>query len=109
MDKSDVITLWQATYTTDDIGQRTATKTAKTAYCQVDSISRAEWHEAGRNGIRPEYVFTMFAPEYEGELEVEYRGKTYSVYRTYERKDEKIELYVEARGGVNSGDTQDDA
>lgn len=109
MDRSDVITLWQTTYTTDAIGQRTAVKTAQTAYCQVDSVSRAEWHDAGRNGIRPEYVFTLFAPEYSGQLELEYRGKTYAVYRTYQQKGDKIELYAEARGGLDSGYQDDNA
>lgn len=101
MDRSDVITLWTTTYTTDEIGQRIAEKTSKSAYCQVSSISRAEWHDAGRNGIRPEFIFVMFAPEYNGELELEYNGKAYSIYRTYQRKDDKIELYAEARGGLD--------
>lgn len=103
MDRSDVITLLTTTYTSDAIGQRRAEKKATRIYCQVDSVSRAEWHDAGRNGIRPEFVFTVLAAEYNGELEIEYNGKAYAVYRTYQRRDDYLELYAEARGGVASG------
>ena len=102
MDRSDVITLNTTYYTTDAIGQRIAVNVPKQAFCQVDSVSRSEWFEAGRNGIKPQYVFTIFRDEYDGELTLEYKGKAYSIYRTYERKDDKIELYAEARGGVDN-------
>lgn len=105
MDRSDVITLNTTYYTTDSIGQRIAVNVPKNAYCQVSSVSRTEWLEAGRNGIRPQYVFTMFRYEYDGELTLEYKGKTYSIYRTYERKDDKIELYTEARGGLETAES----
>ncbi|MBP0803712.1 phage head-tail adapter protein, partial [Bacillus anthracis] len=34
------------------------------------------------------------------ERKVKYRDKEYSIYRTYERDDEKIELYCEVKAGV---------
>ena len=52
--------------------------------CQVDSVTRSEFFEAGRNGLNPEFVFRVFFGDYEGgERLVEYRGKRYSIYRTY--------------------------
>ena len=43
----------------------------------------------------------MFFGDYSGESVVEYNGGTYSVYRTYLRKTDIIELYVERKGGTN--------
>jgi hypothetical protein len=70
--------------------------------CQVDSITRAEFFEGGRNGLNPEFKFTMFFGDYSGESIVEYQGKTYAVYRTYLRRTDIIELYVERKGGTNT-------
>lgn len=69
-------------------------------YCRVASISRAEFFAGGRSGLNPSYQFKVFSGDYKGELIVEYRGKHYTVYRTYEEGDE-IEIYVERRGGSN--------
>lgn len=101
MDRSDVINLISMTRTQDEYGRWIATPTAKEVYCQVESVTRAEFFDAGRNGLNPEYRFTMFCGDYSGESVVEYNGNTYSVYRTYLRKTDIIELYVERKGGTN--------
>ena len=67
----------------------------------VSSVIRAEFFDAGRNGLNPEYVFTMFFGDYNGERIVEYNGKRYAVYRTYHARTDIIELYVQREGGVN--------
>lgn len=69
--------------------------------CQVDSITRAEFFEAGRNGLNPEFKFRMFFGDYRGERVVEYHGLRYSIYRTYYGRGDVIELYAERRGGTN--------
>lgn len=101
MDRSDVIKLIGMTKTQDAYGVWRKTPTAKEVMCQVDSVSQTEFYEAGRNGLNPEYRFTMFYADYSGESVVEYKGNTYSVYRTYLRKTDIIELYVERKGGTN--------
>lgn len=101
MDRSDVIKLISTTRTQDEYGRWVATSTAKEVFCQVDSITRAEFYEGGRNGLNPEFRFTMFFGDYSGESVVEYAGNTYSVYRTYLRRTDIIELYVERKGGTN--------
>lgn len=101
MDRSNVIILISETSTQDDIGQYIATETRKQVYCDVRSVSRSEWFEAGRDGLQPSFVFTMFAPDYEGEKIVEFNGHRYGIYRTYVARNEKIELYVEEKGGLN--------
>lgn len=102
MDRSDVINLISESRTQDDYGRWIATKTTKQVMCQVDSITRAEFFEGGRNGLNPEFKFTMFFGDYSGESIVEYQGKTYAVYRTYLRRTDIIELYVERKGGTNT-------
>lgn len=102
MDRSDVINLISETRTQDDYGRWIATKTSKQVMCQVDSITRAEFFEGGRNGLNPEFKFTIFFGDYSGESIVEYQGKTYAVYRTYLRRTDIIELYVERKGGTNT-------
>ena len=51
--------------------------------------------------MNPEYRITMFFGDYNGESVVGYKGKLYSVYRTYLAKTDIIELYVERQGGTN--------
>lgn len=64
-------------------------------------MTRAEFFDAGRNGLNPEYQFTLFAGDYEGEPVVIYNGSPFSVYRTYHARTDVIELYCERRGGTN--------
>ena len=73
----------------------------KTVFCNVNSVSRNEFFEAGRNGLNPEFVFTMFFGDYEGEHTLIYNGLAYAVYRTYRGRNDTIELYVECKGGTN--------
>ena len=83
------------------------TAVRKMVYCQVSSIQQNEFHEAGRNGLNPSFRFTMFSGDYNDEEIVEYNGKTYSVYRTYLKRSDQIELYVERKGGTNGTTVQD--
>lgn len=101
MDRSSVITLLSSTRTQNKYGVWEETLTSRDVYCQVDSVTRSEFFEGGRNGLNPEFRFTMFFGDYEGEQTVIYNGNTYSVYRTYHAKTDTIELYVERKGGSN--------
>lgn len=101
MDKSAKITLLASTHTQNRYGVWTDTMTSRDVYCQVDSVTRAEFFEGGRNGLNPEFRFTMFFGDYNGEQTVIYNGNTYSVYRTYKARTDTIELYVERKGGTN--------
>lgn len=101
MDRSDIITLYADTVTYDDYGVAVKTRTSRDVFCKVDSVTRAEFFEAGRSGLNPEYRITMFFGDYEGETIVGYNGRNYSVYRTYQAKTDIIELYVERRAGAD--------
>ena len=99
MDRSEVIYLVKETITTDAYGVEQKTYTRRKIFASKQSATLAEWSEGGRLGLNPEYRFTIFGPEYRGENIIEYKGRQYSVYRTYEARDDRIELYVERRQG----------
>ena len=99
--RSDVITLVAVTRTQNEYGQWVASESTKDVYCEVDNVSQSEFFEGGRNGLNPEYRFTMFFADYNNEPIVEYKSQRYAVYRTYLNKNDKLELYVERKGGTN--------
>ena len=101
MDRSNVITLVSTTQTQDAFGVWRETKQGRDVFCQVDSVTRAEFFEAGRSGLNPEFRFTLFDGDYNGESLVIFNGKPYAVYRTYHARTDEIELYVERKGGTN--------
>lgn len=106
MDRSNVIKLISSTKSQDDYGVWKETLSERSVFCDVQSVTQTEFFEGGRNGLNPEYKITMFFGDYDGETLVEYEGKTYAVYRTYKRRNDTIELYVERKGGTN-GKTQE--
>lgn len=107
MDRSDVIYLVSVVNTQDEHGVWQKTTKERRVFCDVRSVSRAEWSDAGRVGLNPEYQITMFFGDYEGEDTLIYNGKAYGVYRTYRAKTDTIELYVEKKGGVNAKENSD--
>jgi len=110
MDRSSTAILIKSTYTIGDIGQRVETKSYRTIFCQIRSVTGTEWFAGGQNGIKPSYQLTMFKYDYENELLVNIGGtivngvltggRNYSVYRTYEAKNDSIELYLEEKAGT---------
>lgn len=101
MDRSDIVTLYADSVTYDEYGVAKKQRSGRDVYCKVDSVTRAEFFDAGRSGLNPEYRITMFFGDYEGEVLVGYNNRIYSVYRTYQAKTDIIELYVERRTGTN--------
>ena len=101
MDRSDVITLVDTTYAKDANGVERPTETTKEVFCSVNSVTRNEFMEGGRNGLNPELYFIVFFGDYSGEETIIYKGKSYGVYRTFLGKNDNLELYCERKGGTN--------
>lgn len=101
MDRSDTVKLISTTKQQDAYGVWRTTETEREVFCQVDSVTRAEFFDGGRNGLNPQFRVTMFMDDYEDEAILEYRGKRYAIYRTYQNRNDDIELYVERKGGTN--------
>lgn len=83
--------------------QRQKVTTSREVYAQLRGIARTEWFEAGRNGHNPNVTFIISALDYQGESVVEYNGETLGVYRTYEGRNDRVELYCEKKGGLANG------
>lgn len=49
--------------------------------------------------MKPEYRMTVWMTEYNGQENIKYNDKIYTVYRTYRRDNGRIELYVTERKG----------
>jgi hypothetical protein len=106
MDRSTPIQLLSPNKTQNSVGVWETTYTPRLVFAQVDSVSRAEFFDGGRNGLNPEFRMTLFFGDYQGERLLRYNGQTYSVYRTYQGRTDELELYVERQGGSNGqGDT----
>lgn len=98
----DVLTLVSYRYEKDSYGVDRPTPYTREIICQVESVTRMEFYDAGRNGLNPEFKFTVFAPDYRGETVCRFRGLQYSIYRTYYIPGtDYMELTVQREGGTN--------
>ena len=80
--------------------------TGREVFCKVESVTRSEFFNAGRNGLNPQKVFVVFKGDYDGERAVRHEGKLYAIYRTYTTDDDYMELYAERQGGLNGKEDQ---
>lgn len=101
MDRSEVITLVNETQVKNDFGVYEPVTETRDVFCQVRSITRSEFFDAGRNGLNPEFEFDVFFGDYEGERTVIYKDQRYAVYRTYQARTDVLEIYVQREGGTN--------
>ena len=105
---TDVLTLIAQTISTDQYGNEVATEVEKQVFCEVDSITQTEFYQAANTELNPEYKFTIFFGDYDGQPIVEYNGVRYAIYRSYRTGDD-LELYVERKIGAipaPSGDNE---
>lgn len=69
----------------------------------VESVSQNEFFSAAQVGFKAAYKLTLWQSDYSGQPFVQLRGRRYEVYRTYERADQKVELYLTDKIGVRYG------
>ncbi len=89
------------TYTKDKYGVSQRTETAKAVYGYFDSVSASEVFDGGRNGLNPEFRFTMTDLDYDGQTILVRGAERCAVYRTFRPNNGTIELYCERKGGTN--------
>lgn len=104
----DLITLIKEEYVKDEIGQMVPVETARQVWAHLQSVTRAEWADAGQKGMQPQLVAITPIVNYDGENIVQLgageSAKRYSVYRTYFGPDtDSIELYLERKAGTADG------
>lgn len=98
------IKLISATQSQNDYGVLVdGTPTEREVAAKIESVTRAEFFAGGQNRLNPQFVFTIFAAEWQGERVISYNSTLYSVYREYYVPGtDYLELYVEQKGGINA-------
>lgn len=101
MDKSCTITLEAPKYKQDGFNQHVPDGvTTRDIFCNIKSITRAEWAAAANRGLKAACCVTVWADEYQGETVAILGDIRYGIYRTYQPNSEDMELYLEKKAGV---------
>lgn len=97
----DIAKLISTNYVTDDVGNEIETRTSRQVFVSVGSIYQNEFFTASNQGLKPTYKMTLRRYDYSGETLMEYDGEIYTIYRTYIKDADTIELFLSAKVGVN--------
>ena len=99
---TDVIQLIKQTVSTNTYGIEEMTETEREVFCKVESVSQTEFYQAANTEFNPEFRFTVFFDDYQGEALLAFNDNRYSIYRTYRTGDD-LELYAERKVGTWTG------
>lgn len=84
----------------DELGQTEEIEAfERLVFCEKLPVAQSEFFLAGQSGIKASQVLVVSIFDYQQEAKVSFKDKIYTIYRTYERKDERIELFCEVRAG----------
>lgn len=93
----DILTLITKTSTQDEIGALIEKEVKTDVFAQVRSVSRSEFWNAGQKGLSPSLVAVTRYTNYDDQTEAIWKGKRYTIYRTYFDGHDDIELYLEVQ------------
>lgn len=85
----------------NDPYQRT-TKVERTVFADRLPLHGGEFHAAGARGFELQHIMRVRASEYERESTVRLDGEEYTVYRTYPRSEDWVELYLSQKGSTSA-------
>lgn len=102
MNEDIIAYLISHTVTKNAYKQEIITDSRTEIFAQLGSITRAEFYNAGKQGLNPDFVLTTARIDYNGEDEIEVNGVRYGIYRTYPIDQDYIELYCQKKGGVET-------
>lgn len=107
----DLIYLVAQTYETDALNQRIPVESKTPVWATIQSVTRAEFADAGQVGLQPQLVAVTPLVNYHGEQIVQLGdgedAPRYGVYRTFFGPDsDTIELYLERKVGLSGADSQ---
>lgn len=98
----NVITLIKKKISVNSIGDRVEETEKREVFANVKSIGMKESYEAFAVGLKPECTFVLADYfDYEGEKDIEYNGRSFSVLRTYQ-KIGSVELELVVSADVNT-------
>lgn len=100
----DLVTLIAQMPDYNEFGALVAVETRTQVWATVRSITRAEWIQAGQQGLNPELVVITPYVNYSGEQIIEVQGRRLGIYRSYiPPNSDQIELYCQGKAGVFDG------
>jgi len=95
----DAADLLQITTTKDELGQAIKHEKPFMIFCSKMSITRAEFNTSGQLGHKPVMMLIVDSDAYDNEKFLNYQGKKYSIYKSFQRIDHFTELYCEVKAG----------
>lgn len=87
------------TQSKDALGQTKTTKSYKPVLGNLRSLYGREFYQAEQFGVRPEGCIETCAFDYNGERKILIDEKEFTIYRTFTRGTDRIELYYGERVG----------
>lgn len=90
------------TKTKDSTGQMIPSGQPVESSCvgTLKSVSQNEFFRAAQAGFQSEGVIEMNTADYKGQKTIKISGDNFTIYRTYEKDSDWIELYYGERVGV---------
>ena len=109
MDYSEIIYLVNTTKEVDEIGNILPTSFQLTKrYAKKQSVRTNEFYSAVESGLTPSIEFVMKRLDYDGQLELEWNRKRYSVIRTIDPKNKfDIVLVCAKKIGIKERETSE--
>lgn len=99
---SDVIELITYPEEVDDIGDNIKNEPSyRQIYANEKGVRQSEFYQASAVGLKPELTFVIRLNSYKKEESIRYKGKVYSIIRTYRKNKEFLEIVCQ--GVVNDG------
>lgn len=72
-------------------------------FAEIGSVGQKEFFAAAQMGFKAEMKLEVRVDDYDGQPAAIVKNKRYSIYRTYIREDQMIELYLSDKIGVRNG------
>ena len=103
MEYQEIIYLVSNTLEEDEIGNiKTSSFQLTKRYAKKQSVRTNEFYSAVESGVSPDIEFVMKRLDYDGQLELEWNHKRYSVIRTIDPKNKfDIVLVCVRKMGIN--------
>ena len=86
------------TETLSDDAYQTPANVGVTVFAEELPKFSNEFHSARASGKELQHVFKVHAFEYGGQTVAKYGGREFEIYRTHQKDDDWIELYLSSKG-----------
>lgn len=89
---NSVIFLIKVTHGENEIGDLIETTDKRQTFAEKKSVRQSEFYQAAATGLKPEVTFNIWNQEYNGESQLEYDEKIYTIIRVFQKNNKEVEL-----------------